>query len=619
MKLSGENFRTVLAGPKGSFDFSIAIDEITGEARFGLSGNTAVPIDFYFTGGRVYDPNDRYIYSYTSGEVINISGNFSGEASPEKQNYNYYINDELFCLSGVNNGGYNIEKFFMNTTGCNANINLDVTSPGNSYSITMPGIFRERTSFTGYATNNNATGDFRILSGQVTSPTGSSPGGDYMNFVFTGHDATSTGDGGTGKIVIYPSGGGNIGSQFNSRYSINLDLYTNIGKITTGFIVTGKDETEFNYMQDVDFSDLSDVFFTTGTDGSISGVFSSGQGNIGVRGGDINSSYGVYRDRVSYTGAAGSPEYLYQSLTYSAGYTGDLFTGENGAGILSSGSGALTGDGIVIGSGYIETGTTGDYSLSGVDQYVGTPSTYGLSITGRSENNATGKFYWYATGDGNLDYSITSTGYSELSGVGGLSGTSILTTGTLTGTVTETGIGGSGVAYASNSGQEYGSRVFATNVSGSPDTKRSVDSMFYTSGIQGYGAGSVGVGNLSHTGYFSGDVLASGTYEDITGSGTYSGYLTGYRKTFENTFNFKTGYLNEGTSLDHKANSLTSGTPVVIAYRSSGHATGVPHEVMSEVVFSPSFDDQTMVVKFLTSGVGASSDVAGEVLITGKQ
>jgi len=623
MKFSGTNFRNVLAGTKGSFDLSINIDQITGEARFGLSGNSATPIDFYFKSGRVFDPNDRYVYSYVSGESMRISGNFSGETSPEKQNYNYYINDELFCLSGVNNGGYEIEKFFINTTGCNAHANLDIYSSGNSYNITMPGIFREDTNFTGYVTNNNATGDFRILSGRMTAPVSANVGGDAMHFVFTGNDSAATGDGGTGKIEIYPSGGGNIGSQFGVRYSASLDLYTNLGKITTGFIITGREKNEFNYFNSLDYTDLKGTFFAVDSSDNITGSYSDG--NIGVRSGSIVSNYSVYRDQESYTGdtSAASGSYYYQSLTYTSGYTGDLFTGENGVGIHSSGTGALTGSGYLQGSGNIVSGTTGDYDLSGVDTYNnsgGSSNTFGLSITGKSTQHATGEFYWFATGNGELAYSITATGYSELSGAGGSSGTRIQTTGTIVGSVTETGIGGSG-AYASNSGEEYGFRNHSSSVTGAPATKRAVDSLYYSSGLQGVGANSTSGGTLGHTGTFTGKVIASGTYAGITGSGNYSGFLSGYTKTFDNTFNLKTGIYNESATVDHKATSLTSGSPVVLAYRSSGHTDETPYSINSEIVFYPSFDNLEMGVEFLASGINnlePTADTAKSILITGK-
>mgnify|MGYP003322270870 CR=1 FL=1 len=71
---------------------------------------------------------------------------------------------------------------------------------------------------------------------------------------------------------------------------------------------------------------------------NITGSYSDG--NIGVRTGSIVSSYSVYRDQEAYTGdtSAASGSYYYQSLTYTSGYTGDLFTGENGVGIHSSGT-----------------------------------------------------------------------------------------------------------------------------------------------------------------------------------------------------------------------------------------------------------------------------------------
>ena len=107
----------------------------------------------------------------------------------------------------------------------------------------------------------------------------------------------------------------------------------------------------------------------------------------------------------------------------------------------------------------------------------------------------------------------------------------------------------------------------------------------------------------------------------ITGSGNYSGFLSGYTKTFENTFNLKTGVYNEETTVDHKANGLTSGSPVVLAYRSSGHTDETPYSINSEIVFSPSFDNLEMEVEFLASGVNnlePTADTTRSVLITGK-
>lgn len=595
MEFSGQNNREVLLGSKGSFSLTTSIENMTGNARFGLSGASNVPINFLFSSGKIFDTSGSQIYSYNSGDTVNISGNFSGDSSSQKQYYNYYIEDELVFTSGESNG-YLIEKFFLNTTGCTADAFIALKSEtAPSYQISMPSAFRENTNFTGTLTNSTALGNVKIISGQVTAPTG-----EHLNFIFTGHNystntnATAASGGGAVNIEVFPSGG-----KFkNGPYNVDLDLYTNFGKITTGFVIDSLPQKEYEYFL-TNLDDTSDVFVS----GDSNQFVYSGGSNNEKRTGIIDTVYYVLKDGEGHDGS-----FLHQSLVYQNGYTGDLFTGSNGEGIYSSGSGNLTGSGIIIGSGFIGSGTTGEYDLSGVDTFVGTPNTSGLSITGN--NNATGRFYWYATGSGSITYSITATGYSQLSGNGGLSGTTVMTTGTITGTITETGIGGSG-AYASNSGEEYGFRVFASNVTGAPDNTGSID--YPNSGLQS-GA------SLAHTGYFSGDVLATGTFQGITGSGDYSGYLTGYTKTFENTFNFKTGLQSSTDRTDYSSSNLTSGTPVD-TYASSGLVTS-PYDITSEIIFTPKFDNEQMVVKYITSGVdttGSLNNIKSELLITGQK
>tara|TARA_Y100000817_G_scaffold314789_1_gene315146 strand:- start:908 stop:2692 length:1785 start_codon:yes stop_codon:yes gene_type:complete len=594
MEFSGKNNREVLLGSNGSFDLTFSTESLKGEARFGLSGDGDVPINFLFSSGIVYDTSGYQVYSYNSGQTVSISGNFSGDSSANKQYYNYYIADELFRTSGESQG-FLIEKFFVNTTGCTAQVFLDLkSSTSPSYQISMPSDFRERTNFTGTLTNNTSLGNIKILSGQVTSPTG-----DFLDFIFTGHNystntnATAASGGGTVNIEIFPSGG----LFKNGPFGVDLDLYTNFGKISTGFVVDSLPEKEYAYFLS-NSEDIEEIFV------SGSSVF-SGSNSLEPRTGEIDTSYYISKDGLIQTGS-----FLHQSLVYVSGYTGGLFTGENGSGIYSSGSGNLTGSGTIVGSGFIESGTTGVYDLSGEDVFAGTPNTSGLSITGNAES--TGRFYWYATGDGSINYSITATGYSQLSGVGGLSGTSVLSTGTITGTINETGIGGSGEAYASNSGQEYGVRIFTGNITGAPDNTGSID--YPSSGLQ---SGS----SLAHTGYFSGNVLASGTFQNITGSGSYSGYLTGYTKTFENTFNFKTGEEGSSTLADYSTSGFTSGTPID-TYASSGQINSIPYDINSQIIFTPSFDNEQMVVKYISSGVnttGTLNNIKDELTITGQK
>lgn len=592
MEFSGKNNREILVGSNGSFSLSASINHVTGDARFGISGDSHVPVDFLFSDGKLFNPSGEQIYSYSSGEVVSISGNFSGSQTDDKQYYNYYVNDKLFYTNGESNG-FLVEKFFINTTGCTIDAFLDIKSnSAPSYSLVMPSTFRERQNLTGTLTNNTSLGDVKIISGEVTSPTG-----DYLNFAFTGHNydnntnVTAASGGGTVDVVISPSGG--LFKQ--GPYTVSLDLYTNFGKLTTGFNIEALPEKQYSYFLD----NLEDTREALKSGDSNQHVFSGGKANV-TRTGYVETMYEVLKEGAEETGS-----FLHQRLEYVNGYTGNMFTGENGGGVYSSGSGNLTGSGIIIGSGFIQSGTTGEYDLSGVDTFVGTPNTFGLSITG--VENATGKFYWYATGSGSINYSVTATGYSQLSGNGGLSGTTVLTTGTINGTITETGIGGSGAAYATNSGQEYGKRTFTGFVTGAPTNTGSID--YPTSGLQS------GV-SLSHTGYFSGDVLATGLFEGITGSGNYSGYLTGYVKTFQNTFDFKTGITNSDV---YTAPQVLSGTPVE-KYVSSGRNSGVPYEITSKIEFTPKFDNEQMVVRYISSGMnttGSLNNIKEEILITG--
>ena len=59
----------------------------------GFSGESQ-GMGFTFSGGRIIDPENRYVFSYTENEVINLSGNLSGE------NYDYFINQTPVCFAG---------------------------------------------------------------------------------------------------------------------------------------------------------------------------------------------------------------------------------------------------------------------------------------------------------------------------------------------------------------------------------------------------------------------------------------------------------------------------------------------------------------------------------------
>ena len=46
---------------------------MTGIARFGLSGDGDIPLNFLFSSGKIFDPNGNQVYSYSSGDAVSIS------------------------------------------------------------------------------------------------------------------------------------------------------------------------------------------------------------------------------------------------------------------------------------------------------------------------------------------------------------------------------------------------------------------------------------------------------------------------------------------------------------------------------------------------------------------
>ena len=590
MKFSGINSRQIPKKKEISFDLSASLDNLTGSAEFGFSGNAGIPLRLHFESGFVYDRPDPsllgvYVGSYYAGENISISGTLSGYGSSSV--YNYDINGVPANLSGEG-PGYNISKFFINTTGVSFDAGFDVAIDPVDYNISFPAFFREAEHYTGYLSNTDAESDIIVFSGFIKDPTGRMDGTDFSLY---SHTTTEITPGNSGELVINPSGG-----KFNTLYDVNLVLYTNLGQINKRFNASGevRDEYSFN-LSTISFED---DFVST------EGVLESGGDPLVSNTGYYFTDYQTYINQIGYSGAD-----FNTCLLYVDGYTGDLFTGEAGAGILSYDMedeyNVLYGSGYLEGSGYITSGTELVGILSGTDDVDGS-LTSGLGITG--EADATGSFYFYATGGGTLYYDITGTGYSTLSGDGGLSGTRVLTTGSITGSITETGIGGT-TPYTGLLGEEYGQRLFSGEATGIPSGPVSYD--YPSSGLQDISG---------HSGVLVEYVIASGTmtgeYETpVSGIGDYSGILTGYEKSFTGTWDLETGHLTGGELLS------------IDSYRDAGELSGIegyagekiaaPYAInnfVARVTNDNMFDYEPMTVSLNISGVSSGYY---EKLITG--
>lgn len=582
MKFSGLNNRGIAKKKELSFSLDISLSNTTGMAEFGLSGDGAVPLRLHFESGFVYDrpyptTNDGdYVFSYFPEDSISISGNISGDSATSL--YNYDINGSPANLLGEGSGT-GISRFFINTTGVNVHANLDIAADPVSHSIYFPDFFRERNLYTGALINTDEESDIIIYSGFVKDPTGLSDGTDWSLDSFDANISA----GSSGLLKINPSGG-----DINKFYDVNLVLYTNLGQLNKRFLASGQISESSSYiLSTIPFDDDFEDAYT-------SELVAGGADNVNKTG-TYFTTYKTYTDQVATSG-----QDFNISLSYLSGYTGDLFTGENGDGILGYNydNPVLSGSGYIEGSGYLSSGTEGVRLVSGTDTLSGSP-TSGLGITG--DVDATGSFYFYATGDGTYYFSMGGTGYSTLSGDGGLSGTRVLTTGTITGSVSATGIGGES-PYTGSFGQEYGSRLYSGEVTGAPSSVVSLD--YPLSGLENAG---------NHSGILVESILASGVMTGdggtaVTGDGDWSGILTGYEKSFTSTWDLQTGYVTGDLLVDlvsFKAGSHFSGAAGINAGYTKQKSASLyaVNDIVTRVENYNKFDNESMTVLLEVSGM----------------
>ena len=199
-----------------SFSFLLencSVNNLTGSADFGFKSSSD-EIKFTFNDGNIFDFNGRNCFSYIEDETFSISGDFSDTK------YTYKINDVLIA-QGKSKHSFNVEKFFLNTTGCTVSVdNLKIKSDGLNYSITAPSNVEKTTSFnvTTSITSSNADECLYIYAVSLQ-------GDSSNNFTlgsFTNEITNST----SGTIAVTHTG------TVSGTKILDLKLDTNLGEIT---------------------------------------------------------------------------------------------------------------------------------------------------------------------------------------------------------------------------------------------------------------------------------------------------------------------------------------------------------------------------------------------------
>ena len=127
MRISGKHARHITTADTNVqlvYDLDMSVTSTTGEAFFGISGfvggaNTASngrEVKFKLASGRVFDPENRCVYSYKKDKDINFKGTFL------PTEYDYFIDNNLICSKGSKTD-FKVRHFFFDSVGCSIDIN----------------------------------------------------------------------------------------------------------------------------------------------------------------------------------------------------------------------------------------------------------------------------------------------------------------------------------------------------------------------------------------------------------------------------------------------------------------------------------------------------------------
>lgn len=216
MIIDSENVYRSIAGQKEfSFVLEVINSNTSGSFNFGFSGVSGEFDLFKFNSGKIYDFNNRYVWSYNPQEQVNFSGNIG-------ENFvNYFINDIPVCLFSPYQSTY-YNHFYAKSI--NVNTELEFYLNGNTpvYELIFPETVMNGTNFTGIILNKNLEpeADFKIFSGDVFNVNSrfNSPTFNFKNI-----------SGGSSDTLVLSSEPLELLERKNVNFILNLQ--TNFGEI----------------------------------------------------------------------------------------------------------------------------------------------------------------------------------------------------------------------------------------------------------------------------------------------------------------------------------------------------------------------------------------------------
>ena len=164
MNLSGNNILSISEQTGISFLIDVSLDNINGLCNLGFTGINQ-NINFKFINGKIFDPENKLIYTYNTNENIKLSGNIN------LSGYDYYINN--YYLSNISSKSYTkFDGFYLNTSGCTGLVELHINGDRPNYKLDFNNFYYIRENITGFISGNQNL-NFKIYSGDIISPANS--------------------------------------------------------------------------------------------------------------------------------------------------------------------------------------------------------------------------------------------------------------------------------------------------------------------------------------------------------------------------------------------------------------------------------------------------------------
>jgi hypothetical protein len=218
MYFTGNSYRSLVESPIMKLDLdSIILYGTGGTVEVGVSGNSN-KLRFLFSGQKIYSPTGKLIGSFNSGESFDIDWLINSSV------YQYSVNGEVL-ENRKTKPSFNIQRFFVNSTGLPISLHGQLYSENISYDLNFPSQFQALNIFSG-GILNHSNYNFKVFDTSLEFYNGPEE-------VLTGNSLGTVTGATTFPLVFQDTND----SLLDSEISFGITIDTSIGQINETFTV----------------------------------------------------------------------------------------------------------------------------------------------------------------------------------------------------------------------------------------------------------------------------------------------------------------------------------------------------------------------------------------------